>query len=490
MSSSFTRDLRALLRAPYAILQLETHEEARCLELLHRLAAADHRPVWEWSPTKGFNGEEESANLLQAFDAIAHSEVMGVFIFKDAAPMLHDLVLRRRLRELEDICARTNKTLVFVGPERIRHVELEKEITRKVMPLPGRTAIRTACEQVFDASGDFDIESLVTGAMGLTLREAQRAFVRVRQQYEGAIARNAPFDLEASVLEEKQRLVSNNDALEFHPLKEGIQQIGGLNELKHWLEERKDAFSPEARAFGLPAPKGLLLVGVQGCGKSLTAKAVGRYWGLPLLRLDLGRIFDGRKSPEETLRDALNMSEALAPCVLWMDEIEKGFAQDSDGRAIRVLGSLLTWLQEKTAPVFLVATANQVDALPPELLRKGRFDEIFFVDLPELADRQAILSIHLKLRRRIMPEGVLKDLAERTENFSGSELEQVVVSGLYSAFAQRRELTPEDLVYAVRDTVPLYQTYEEQIKALREWATNRARSASSKRRVLDFFNEL
>jgi len=485
--SSFTRDLRALLRAPYSIIQIETHEEARCVELLHRLAAADHRPVWEWSPTRGFNGQEESANLLHAFDAIAQSEAMGIFIFKDAAPMLEDMVLRRRLRELEPICAGSHKTLVFVGPHRITHLELQKEITRKVMPLPGRAAIRTACEESFGKDDGIDTEALVTGAMGLTFKEAQRAFVRVRQQFEEALTRNSPFDLEASVLEEKQRLISNNDALEFHPLKEGMHQIGGLSELKHWLDERKDAFSSEARSFGLPAPRGLLLVGVQGCGKSLSAKAIGRYWGLPLLRLDLGRVFDGRNSPDETLRDALSMSEALSPCVLWMDEIEKGFARDSDGRAVRVLGSLLTWLQEKSAPVFLVATANQVEDLPPELLRKGRFDEIFFVDLPDHSDRQEILRIHLQKRRRVMEGDVLEELARRTENFSGSELEQVVVSGLYSAFAARRELTPDDLVFAIRDTVPLYQTYEEKIKALREWAENRARSASSKRRVLDFF---
>jgi SpoVK/Ycf46/Vps4 family AAA+-type ATPase len=328
------------------------------------------------------------------------------------------------------------------------------------------------------------------GAWGRPLRAAAPAFDRVRAQYDEALARNAAFDLEQSILREKQRMVSQLDALEFYPLEEGMNEVGGLDELKRWLRERDKAFSDEARAYGLPVPRGLLLVGIQGCGKSLTAKVVGRHWGLPLLRLDLGHVFDGRSAPEETLREALRTCEAIAPCVLWLDEIEKGFAESStDGTTTRVLGSMLTWLQEKTAPVFLVATANKVEALPPELLRKGRFDEIFFVDLPDAAERADILRIHLARRRRQMPDAVLDDLVKRTEYFSGSELEQVVVSGMYTSFAASRELTADDLVWAVKETVPLYRTYEDQIKALREWATTRARPASLKRKVLDFFNQ-
>jgi SpoVK/Ycf46/Vps4 family AAA+-type ATPase len=231
----------------------------------------------------------------------------------------------------------------------------------------------------------------------------------------------------------------------------------------------------------------MLLLGVQGCGKSLTAKVIGRHWGLPLLRLDLGAVFEGRKSPEESLRLALATADALAPCILWMDEIEKGFRDTTEGGASRVLGSLLTWQQEKQSPVFLVATANQVDVLPPELLRKGRFDEIFFVDLPEFQERLEILRIHLTRRGRFFDDAALQGLAQLTEYFSGAELEQVVISGMYTAFGANRELTLQDMEYAVKETVPLYRTYEEQIKALRQWAEGRARRASRRRKVLDFF---
>ena len=384
--------------------------------------------------------------------------------------------------------ASPGKTVVFVGPTRVTGAELDKDVTRLSLPLPDRAAIRRECENVFsdDDYPNVDREPLVSGAMGLTAKEAYRAFHRVRVLYDEAVERNQAFDLSKAILEEKQRLVGSTDALEFHPLDEGIDDVGGLDELKRWLEERKRAFSEEAKRYGLPSPKGLLLVGVQGCGKSLTAKVIGRYWGLPLLRLDLGGVFEGRRSPEEALRTALATCDAIAPCVLWLDEIEKGF-DDSDGSSSRVLGSLLTWQQEKKTPVFLVATANSVHKLPPELLRKGRFDEIFFVDLPEIHERKDILRIHLSRRGRSFDDAVIDRIAEKTEYFSGAELEQVVVSGMYTAFADDRELSVDDLDYAVQETVPLYRTYEEHIKGLREWADGRARRASHRRKVLDFF---
>jgi ATP-dependent 26S proteasome regulatory subunit len=490
--AAFVRELRSLMRAPYALLHVETHEEERALELVHQLAQSDGRAVVEWSAVGGFVGTDGIEDMESALQAVGASADPVVVVFKDGAPYLSEPRMRRALREVVERAAKLGQTLIFVGPQRFVAPELEKVLTRLLMPLPNRATVRAACVARFTPAGypGVDPESLVSGAMGLTLREAERAFDRVRAQYDEALARNAAFDLEQSILREKQRMVSQLDALEFYPLEEGMNEVGGLDELKRWLRERDKAFSDEARAYGLPVPRGLLLVGIQGCGKSLTAKVVGRHWGLPLLRLDLGHVFDGRSAPEETLREALRTCEAIAPCVLWLDEIEKGFAESStDGTTTRVLGSMLTWLQEKTAPVFLVATANKVEALPPELLRKGRFDEIFFVDLPDAAERADILRIHLARRRRQMPDAVLDDLVKRTEYFSGSELEQVVVSGMYTSFAASRELTADDLVWAVKETVPLYRTYEDQIKALREWATTRARPASLKRKDLDFFNQ-
>ncbi len=484
----FLRDVRSLLRAPYAFIHLDTFEEERALAMLHELAEVERRQVREWSAVTGFDGQPSSGEVLDALKVIESSQSNAIFVLKDVARFFDDPLARRRLRELEGPAAMFGKTVVFLGPERIDAGELQKDITRIEMPLPDRDALMRECQTVFaDDHADIDRDALVSGAMGLTAREAHRAFHRVRVQWEEAQRRNAVFDIESSILKEKQQLVGNDEALEFHPLDQGLSDVGGLEELKRWLRERDKAFSDEARVYGLPAPKGLLLIGVQGCGKSLTAKVIGRHWGLPLLRLDLGAIFEGRRSPEEALRHALRTADAIAPCVLWMDEIEKGFGEGGDGRATRVLGSLLTWQQEKTSPSFLVATANNVEALPPELLRKGRFDEIFFVDLPEPHERQEILKIHLTRRGRFFDEADVQELAQRTEYFSGAELEQVVISAMYAAFAEEREIEKADLEYAIKETIPLYRTYEDQIKALRQWAETRARSASRQRRVIDYF---
>ena len=487
----FMRELWALLRAPYALLHIETHEEARAVDLVKRLALRDDRPLWEWSITGGFDGDTEHPDLMDALDQVEAIDEPGIFVFKDAGHLLEDAVIRRRLREVETHCATASKTLIFVGPTPIDHPEFAKALTPLSLPLPDRTIIRRQFEAIFDPEKfpDLPHDNLVGGAMGLTQREAHRAFVRLRHQLLEAKKKGQEFDVEAAILEEKQRLVGRSKVLEFHPLADGLDSVGGLDALKDWLKKRKRAFGDEARQYGLPAPRGLLLIGVQGCGKSLTAKVVGRHWGLPLLRLDMGRVFDGQRAPEEALRGALKTCDALAPCVLWMDEIEKGFASGSgdDGRASRVLGSLLTWQQEKQTPVFVVATANDVTALPPELLRKGRFDEIFFVDLPQIHERKEILRIHLEMRDLQVDDEVLTELAERCEYFSGAELEQVVISAMYAAFAEDRTIDREDLMFAVRDTVPLYRTYEEMIKGLREWAHERARPASRQRRVIDFF---
>jgi hypothetical protein len=485
--AQFLRELRSLLRAPYALIHLQTFEESRALSLIRRLAKADERPVFTWSAITDFDGSPGDGDLGKALERIARSSKPGVFVLEDVHETLDEARTRRRLRE---ICRddSDDKTIILLGPTRIDARELDKDLVRIAMPLPGREVVSDACEHVFgDLDDGLDRDALISGAMGLTEREASRAFHRVRQLYEEALDRNAPFDLGQAILQEKQRLIGASEVLEFFPLEHGLDEVGGLDNLKRWLGERKKAFSEDAQRYGLPSPKGLLLIGVQGCGKSLTAKAVARHWGLPLLRLDLGVVFDGNRSAEESLRIAIQTSEAIAPCVMWIDEIEKGIGNDNEGRARRVLGSLLTWQQEKKKQVFLVATANEVEALPPEMLRKGRFDEIFFVDLPDIHERQEILEIHLTKRGRYFDEPVVEDIAQRAEYFSGAELEQVVVSAMYSAYAEDREMEAQDLEYAVKETIPLYRTYEERIKALREWAQNRARPASRARRVLDFF---
>jgi SpoVK/Ycf46/Vps4 family AAA+-type ATPase len=322
-------------------------------------------------------------------------------------------------------------------------------------------------------------ESLVAAAHGLTLAEAENAFAK-------AIAEDSRLDASdvRLVLEEKSQVVRKSGMLEYFATDFSLDDVGGLHHLKSWLSRRRNAFSEAARKFGLPEPKGLLLLGVQGCGKSLTAKAIATQWRLPLLRLDMGRIYSGLMgSSEENLRRAIRVIESLAPTVLWIDEIEKGMANSiggggDSGVSARVFGTLLTWLQEKTAPVFVVATANRIDALPPELLRKGRFDEIFFIDLPSAAEREAIFEIQLRRRGRDVAEFPLKELAKACENFSGAEIEQAVVSALYDAFADGKDLDAALVFRALKETRPLAVTMAEDVNRLREWAQERTRPAS------------
>jgi SpoVK/Ycf46/Vps4 family AAA+-type ATPase len=309
------------------------------------------------------------------------------------------------------------------------------------------------------------------------LTEAENVFAR-------SLVEKRTLDVE-TILSEKEQVIRKSGVLEYYPASEKFSDVGGLNALKDWLSTRQAAFTEKARDFGLPEPRGILILGVQGCGKSLTCKAIGSLWRLPLLRLDIGRIFSGIVgSSEENVRRAIRVAESVAPVVLWMDEMEKGFAGvksspfSDAGTTSRVFGTFVTWLQEKTAPVFVVATANDISQLPPELMRKGRFDEIFFVDLPSEEERKDIFAIHLSKRKRDPKSFDLDLLAKNTPGFSGAEIEQSVVSALFDAFHAGRELNTDDIVKAVKQSVPLSVTMEEEISSLREWARTRARAAS------------
>jgi SpoVK/Ycf46/Vps4 family AAA+-type ATPase len=295
----------------------------------------------------------------------------------------------------------------------------------------------------------------------------------------------APEDLDL-LLEEKARLLRKSRFLEFVRPDVDMGDVGGLGNLKDWLRQRQAAFTERARAYGLPEPKGLFLLGVQGCGKSLSAKAVAELWRVPLLRLDVAALFEGRA--EEGLRDTIRVAESLAPVVLWIDEIEKAFLGEGAGTS-RVFGTFLTWMQEKAKPVFVVGTANEVRGLPPELLRKGRFDEIFFVDLPNVHERLEILDIHLRRKGRDPLNYDLLAVAEETDRWSGAELEQLVISALFYSFSADRELAQEDLVRVARETVPLAVTMDDRLKELREWARPRARPASVDTRRASFFED-
>jgi len=323
-------------------------------------------------------------------------------------------------------------------------------------------------------------ERLLQAALGLTLGEAENVFAKLIVKDERLSGDNI-----SEVFAQKQQIIRKSGLLEYYAASETFAQVGGLSVLKEWLAKRSVAFTPEARDFGLPAPKGIMMLGVQGCGKSLCAKAVSSLWQLPLLRFDMGRMFGSLVgSSEENARRAISVAESVAPAILWVDEIDKAFAgiQGSGGTdggtTARVLGTFLTWLSEKTAPVFVVSTANDISQLPPELLRKGRFDEIFFVDLPAAEERQEIFKIHVERRGRNPANFDLKALADASPDFSGAEIEEAIISGLFDAFYAREELTTKHVLEALAQTVPLAKTMDEHINRLRSWAEGRARNAS------------
>ncbi len=498
----FMQELDTLVRARYPLIYVVSPEEQRLDALLRELAESHGKALWTWSVTKGLRpggahpprlpaGQEGTQDPIEALAAIAKVEDPALVVLKDFHPYLTDQPkIVRALRELGQELKGRYTTAVLLSPTLTMPVELEKEIAVLDVPLPTFRDLAQLLKEIVevlrqDPRVSVSLtreqgEQLVKAAMGLTLNEAENAFAKAVAAHHSL----GPSDI-GLMLEEKRQVIRKSGLLEYYPVDRSLANVGGVDLLKAWLGQRGRAFSEAARRFGLPDPKGLLLLGVQGCGKSLTAKAIASQWNLPLLKLDMGRIFSGIiGSSEENLRRAIRVAEGAAPAVLWVDEIEKGLSGSgsgvSDGGvATRIFGALLTWLQEKSAPVFVVATANRIDALPPELLRKGRFDEIFFIDLPSAAERREIFEIHLHHRHRDPAQFGLAELAALSEGFSGAEIEQAVVSGLYQAFAANTELSQEHVAAAVRETLPLSRTMAEQVAEQREWAKTRTRMASS-----------
>ncbi|MDX9723923.1 MAG: AAA family ATPase, partial [Myxococcota bacterium] len=327
-------------------------------------------------------------------------------------------------------------------------------------------------------------ERVVEAALGLTADEAANVFSK-------SLIRTRDFDID-TIIEEKKSIIRKSGILDFYQSDLKLRDIGGLEILKNWLRQRAAAFSSEAREFGLPLPKGILLLGIPGCGKSMTAKAVGALWQMPLLRLDVGKVFSGLVgSSEENMRKAISTAEAVAPAVLWLDEIEKGFSgtrssgQTDGGTSARVFGSFITWLQEKSSPVFVIATANDVSMLPPEMLRKGRFDEIFFVDLPNPRERRSIIEIHIARRGRKPANFDIDKIVAATQGFSGSEIEQAVISALFDAYDSKRDIDTEGLIRSCTEIIPLSYQMKERIDYMRDWAKSRARRASIDEDAID-----
>lgn len=487
-------DLLRLADAGATVLHLASYEWERVRGHLVGLAQHVGAPLRVWSQSSGLHDcsaegrlsprDPEAVDPIEILRAIHEADEPGVWLLEDVHPFLreeHHPVLRW-VRELARMPGRPRKIIVLSTIDPSLPLDLRKEVPTLELALPDTEDLRTVLEGVADALKipAFADEALLNAARGLTVMEARLAFGKAGVEL-GELDHRAV----GHVARDKERIIKQSEVLEYYPTEARLSEVGGLDALKSWLELRGRAFGAGARDFGLDAPKGVLLLGVQGCGKSQTAKAIASTWRFPLLRFDLGKVFGGIVGQSEgNIRAALQVAEALAPCVLWIDEIEKGLAGmgSSDatdgGTTARVVGTLLTWMQEKRDPVFVVATANRIDMLPPELLRKGRFDEIFFVDLPTRAIREEILAIHLTRKGRDPKDFDLAALAERAVGFSGAELEEVVREGLYAAFAESRELRNEHLASAIDRTFPLSRTMRDQIENLRRWARVRARLAT------------
>jgi SpoVK/Ycf46/Vps4 family AAA+-type ATPase len=486
------REIDVLIRARYPILFIVSPEEARVEDALRRIADG-RKQVLVWSATQPFEAAEVASTAdgaARAFEALEHihrrvsADMRAIFILRDFDAYLENPLIVRRLRDLSAVLKRSYSTLVLLSPVLCVPPHLEKEIAVLDYDLPGFAAlgeildelIRRVSAQTPLHLDDATRESLVKAALGLTADEAANVFAKAL-----VLKGSGAPDIQI-VLHEKKQIIRKTGALEFYEAHGDLDDVGGLDELKAWLGKRGAAFSEKAHSFGLPAPRGVLLLGVPGCGKSLTAKAVGAAWNLPLLRFDVGSVFGKYVGESEAnLRRALRAAEAVAPCVLWVDELEKAISSgrgEDGGTTLRILGAFLSWLQEKSTPVFVVATANNVESLPPELLRKGRLDEIFFVDLPSECERRAIFAIHLRKHGRDVEAFEVEALAQNSAGYSGAEIEQAVIAALYDAFDEQREVATCDVLHNLQAMVPLSITMQEEVAALRTWASTRARAAS------------
>jgi SpoVK/Ycf46/Vps4 family AAA+-type ATPase len=490
-------ELNILIKAQYPLIYLVTSEEERAEQAIAKIAEmkSEHRRVFVWTVTHGLveygqSGQTTQHNTVSpeaAIEWVVRQREPGIYIFKDLHPFIDAPATTRWLRDAIASFKGTEKIIILMSPVQQVPIELEKEVVVLDFPLPDLSELNQVLSRQLERGKTRRTttevrEKLLRAALGLTRDEAEKvyrkAYVKAKRLTEAEV------DI---ILSEKKQLIRRNGILEYIEEDETIDSVGGLEELKHWLTQRSNAFTERAREYGLPQPKGMLILGVPGCGKSLIAKTTSRLWGLPLLRLDMGRVYDGSMvgRSEANLRNALKTAESISPAILFIDELDKAFAggtgsADSDGgTSSRIFGSFLTWMQEKTSPVFVMATANRVERLPGEFLRKGRFDEIFFVDLPSPEERQAIFQIHLSKRRSDISRFDLEQLAKVSDGFSGAEIEQAIIAAMYEAFAQEREFTQLDIIAAIKSTLPLSRTMTEQVSALRDWARQRARPASA-----------
>lgn len=491
----FLENLDIALRSRFSLIGIKSYEEERLLEAIKYLCDKSGRQCYLWDHADYFQCLSSASTAptaakdpLSALENISKMEGEAVVVLRDFHQCLENQpVIIRKLRTLSQQLKYTRKTIIITYPGSCIPEELKDAVVEIEFPLPDKKHLRKILNNLLKSPGtryelngnEFDM--VIQAAVGLSSNQAQRVFARAIVSG-GALTAG---DIEL-IKAEKESIIKRSGALELFSSSKTIHDVGGLEVLKKWLAMRKRAFTEEARQYGLPAPKGIALIGIPGTGKSLSAKMVANLWGLALIRLDIGALF-GKfvGESEENIRTALKLAGAVAPCVLWIDEIEKALSTgDGDGgTSMRVLGTILSWMQDKTAPVFIVATANNISMLPPELLRRGRFDEIFFLDLPTAREREEIFKVHIKKHGRNPGDFDIAALARSSEGYVGAEIEQAVIEGMYIAFNDpdqpSREFTTADITSALSKLIPLSKSQKEVISGLREWMIDgRAQSAS------------
>ena len=490
----FTDELTLLLKARYPIIYINTIEEDRVEYIIRKyIKTSLNRSIYSWDFIDGYTNNPNNEgfakrNPVQALELVERltAQTPAIFLLKDFNRFLTDVSISRKLKNISRILKLQPKTIIIIGSEFNIPKELSDLITILQFHLPVESEINYELKRLIESLNiQIDpqiLESLTRACQGLSLERIRRVLSKVIATYKTIDENSIKL-----LLNEKKQIISQTEILEYWSVDETISQIGGVDNLKNWLKKRKTAFGIQASNYGLPTPRGLLLVGIQGTGKSLTAKAIANEWQLPLLKLDVGKLFGGIVGESESrLRQMIQVAETISPCILWIDEIDKAFSNNNNtgdsGTSNRVLATFISWLSEKTKPVFVVATANNVDLLPLEIIRKGRFDEIFFLDLPQKQEREQIFKIHIQEFRPNRWELFdYSKLAQLSEAFSGAEIRQSIIEAMYHAFYEKREFTTEDICLSLTQLIPLSKLENNQTLKLKNWAVSgRIRLASSK----------
>ncbi len=489
----FTQELTLFLKARYPILYIQTLEEDRVEYVIRKHIKTNlNRGIYSWDFVDGYTNNPNNEgfgkrNPLQALELVEklNAETPALFLLKDFHRFLTDLSISRKLRNISRILKLQPKTIIILASELTIPKELQDLITVLEFQLPLEQEIHQELSRLMTSLNitleSSLLENLTKACQGLSLERIRRVLSKIIATYK-IIDQNSI----SVVLSEKKQIISQTEILEYYSVEDQRITLGGLKNLKEWLQKRKTSFSLQASNYGLPTPRGLLLLGIQGTGKSLTAKAIAQEWQLPLLKLDIGKLFGGIVGESEArLRQMIQVAETISPCILWIDEMDKAFtsteSKGDSGTSNRLLATFISWLSEKTKPVFVIATANNIEFLPLEIIRKGRLDEIFFLDLPNSEEREEIFKIHLRdFRPTTWQSFNYSKLATESNFCSGAEIRQTIIEAMYQAFSEKREFTTEDICFALQQLIPLAHLESSQMKQLQSWASSgQIRSASS-----------